>query len=140
MSQNKYQENFKNTIYRVFNDKDYTFDILVGSEHVLENLGFAHENSWAFITAWNPLPIIYTLEENRFRNELLKKEIDGLGLQYLDGIGMAKDGSWFEESLFIVDISKSQAEDLAKKYNQLAYLFGLRNEKAELVVTGGNIE
>lgn len=140
MSNNSYQENFINTVYRVFKDENYTYDIFVGSEHVLENLGFTQVGSWAFITAWNPLPIIYTLEENRDRNEQLKKDLDSLGLFYLDGVGMALDGSWQEKSLFVKDISKSQAEDLAQKYKQVAYLFGLRNGKAELVYSMGNKE
>lgn len=133
MSQEPYYENFINTVYSVINDENSTYDICVGSEHVLENLGLAHVGSWAFITAWNPLPFTYSLEENRCRNEELKHDLDSLGLFYLDGVGIAIDGSWKEESLFIKDISKSQAEDLAKKYKQVAYLFGLRNEKAELV-------
>jgi hypothetical protein len=135
MLHDSYQENFINTVYRVIKDENHTYDILVGSEHVLENLGMAHISSWVFITAWNPLPVIYTLEENRGRNEELKKDLDSLGLFYLDGIGLAIDGSWQEESLFVKDISKGQAEDLAKKYKQVAYLFGLKNGKAELVFT-----
>lgn len=138
MSNNSYHENFINTVYRVFKDENHTYDIFVGSEHVLENLGFTQVGSWAFITAWNPLPIIYTLEENRDRNEQLKKDLDSLGLFYLDGVGMALDGSWQEKSLFVKDISKRQAEDLAQKYKQVAYLFGLRNEKAEMVYTESN--
>lgn len=133
MSHDSYHENFIDTVYRVIKDENHTYDILVGSEHVLENLGIVHISSWAFITAWNPLPVIYTLEENRDRNDELKKDLDSLGLFYLDGVGIATDGSWKEESLFIKDISKSQAEDLAQKYKQVAYLFGLRNGKAELV-------
>jgi Protein of unknown function (DUF3293) len=140
MSHEANHDFFLNTIYKVIIDENQTYDILVGSEHVLENLGFTQVGSWAFITAWNPLPITYTLEENRGRNEELKKDLDSLGLFYLDGIGLAIDGSWQEESLFVKDISNGQAEDLAKKYKQVAYLFSLKNGKAELVYTESNGE
>lgn len=140
MLHDSYQENFINTIYRVIKDENHTSDILVGSECVLENLGMVHISSWAFITAWNPLRITFTLDENRGRNEELKKDLDSLGLFYLDSVGIAIDGSWQEESLFIKDISKAQAHILAKKYGQVAYLHGYKNDKAELLYTDGSEE
>jgi hypothetical protein len=45
------------------------------------------------------------------------------------------DGKWYEESLFIKNITKEQAESLAYKYGQVAYLFANGNDKAELIYT-----
>ena len=135
MSQENYNENFINTLFKVMIDDTQSYDIRVGAENILENLNMPDVASWAYITAWNPLPIAYSLEENRMRNQSLKNDLDAINLEYLDGVGIAIDGSWQEESVFIKNISKEQAEHLAQKYEQVAYLFAHRNEKAQLVYT-----
>jgi hypothetical protein len=45
------------------------------------------------------------------------------------------DGTWYEESFFIKNITKEQAESMTLNYGQVAYLFANGNEKAELVYT-----
>ena len=116
-------------------DYTHSYDIRVGAKNILEDLNMPDIESWAYITAWNPLPIRYSLEENRVRNQSLKSDLDAISLEYIDGVGIAIDGSWQEESVFIKNISKEQAEHLAQKYEQVAYLFAHRNEKAQLVYT-----
>jgi hypothetical protein len=135
MSQENYNESFMNTVFKVLVDDTRSYDIRVGSESVLEDLNMPDLESWAYITAWNPLPIIYRLDENRMRNQSLKNDLDAMNFECIDGIGMAIDGSWQEESVFIKNISKEQAESLAQKYKQVAYLFAHRNEKAQLIYT-----
>ena len=135
MSQENYNESFINTIYKVKVDDTHSYDVRVGTENVLEDLNMPDVSSWAYITAWNPLPITYSLEENRVRNQSLKNDLDAINLEYLDGVGIAIDGSWQEESVFIKNISKEQAEHLAQKYEQVAYLFANGNDKAELIYT-----
>ena len=52
--------------------------ILVMSEcgqHTLSRKIVGLVETWAFITAWNPLPLILSLEENNKRNKELEKEI-----------------------------------------------------------------
>jgi hypothetical protein len=111
------------------------FEIRVGQENVLEGLKLSGVSSWAYITAWNPLPTRYTVEENRLRDQSLRADLDALSLKYIEGIGEALDGIWYEESLFIKNITKEQAESLAYKYGQVAYLFANGNDKAELIYT-----
>lgn len=135
MSQENYNESFMNTVFKVMVDDTRSYDIRVGSEGVLEDLNMPDVASWAYITAWNTLPITYSLEENRMRNQSLRADLDALSLEYIDGIGEALDGTWHEESLFIKNITKDQAEHLAKKYEQVAYLFAHRNEKTQLIYT-----
>lgn len=135
MSQENYNESFINTVFKVILEDSRSYDIRVGSEGVLEDLNMPDVASWAYITAWNPLPITYSLEENRMRNQSLKSDLNAINLEYIDGVGMAVDGSWQEESIFIKNISKDQAEHLAKKYEQVAYLFAQKNEKTQLIYT-----
>ena len=92
-------------------------------------------NSWAFITAWNPSPEILPLEENRIRNKNLEDDIIKLGLKYSIGIGISADERWAEESFFIENISLDKANEWAAKYKQLAYVFGNKNEPANLIYT-----
>ena len=49
--------------------------------------------TWAFITAWNPLPEILSKSENDERNKQLEKEIGERSLKYKKGLGKADDGS-----------------------------------------------
>jgi hypothetical protein len=91
--------------------------------------------TWAFITAWNPLPLVLSLEENRKRNEELENELKNNGLQYTLGLGISADEKWSEESFFVENISIEKANELAKKYGQLAFVFGYNNNEAALIYT-----
>jgi hypothetical protein len=135
MSKETYNEAFLNTVFKVILSPSEFYEIRVGQENVLEGLKLSGVSSWAYITAWNPLPTTYTLEENRMRDQLLRADLDTLSLEYIEGIGEALDGLWHEESLFIKNISKEQAESLAYKYGQVAYLFANGNVKTQLVYT-----
>lgn len=120
---------FLNTTYSV--KGNYNFDIKVNC--IIDKAN--HLDSFAFITAWNPLPEILSFEENQNRNIELKKDVENLNLKCVDGIGVSDDGKWSEESYFIENISLEKANELAKKYGQLAFIFGYKNNKAGLVYT-----
>lgn len=89
--------------------------------------------SWAFITAWNPLPTILSYEENIARNGSLLSDLDKEGYICHSGKGVSADGEWEEESFFIENISKVTALKFAIKYGQLAFVYGEANCIAELV-------
>lgn len=89
--------------------------------------------TWAFITAWNPLPLVLSLEENNKRNKELEKEIETLGIKYTNGIGVSADEKWSEESFFLIDCSKEIAIELGKKFNQLAIVYGEKNKTNQLL-------
>lgn len=127
MTNEETHQAFLETVYTVFNNPN--FDIRI-NEIVDEKSSL---DSWAFITAWNPLPKIELLEENRQRNKKLENDIKQLGLVYMNGLGVSKDGLWSEESFFIENISLDKAKELAVKYGQLAFVFGTKNNKATLV-------
>jgi hypothetical protein len=135
MSKEIYNEAFLNTVFKVILSLSEFYEIRVGQENVLVDLKLSGVSSWAYITAWNPLPTTCTLEENRMRDQSIRADLDALSLEYIEGIGEALDGKWYEESLFIKNITKEQAESLAYKYGQVAYLFANGNDKAELIYT-----
>ena len=98
----------------------------------LEEL-FPTLNSWAFVTAWNPLPTILSLNENSERNFKLEHDIKDLELNYFHGKGVAADGNWSEDSFFILGCSKTIAIELGKKYGQLAIVYGERGGVNQLL-------
>lgn len=129
MTQQQIHQAFLNTTYKVVSNPVFNIKI---NEVVPE---ISELTNWAFITAWNPLPDILSIEENRVRNLDLEEDIKTLGLKYKPGIGVSEDENWSEESFFVENISKNQIQDLAIKYGQLAYVFGSKNEKAALIYT-----
>lgn len=127
MTKEETHQAFLETVYTVLTNPN--FDIRI-NEIVKGKSSLA---SWAFITAWNPLPQIVSLEENKQRNKKLENDLNQLDLIYTNGIGVSKDGLWSEESFFIENISLDKARELAVKYGQLAFVFGYKNNKAVLV-------
>lgn len=52
---------------------------------------------------------------------------------FLDGVGKSVDGSWYEPSFLVNDISREASIPLAKKYNQAAILYGVRDQNSDLI-------
>lgn len=128
MTNQQIHQAFLSTTYKVLNP---VIDIKINSKITALN----HLNSWAFITAWNPLPEVLPLEANKDRSHQLAQDIKNLGLQYSHGIGVSEDEEWSEESFFIENITLEKANELAVKYGQLAFVWGEKNGIATLVYT-----
>lgn len=120
---------FVNTTFKVLLNPN--FDIYIDKiVPEVQNL-----ESWAFLSAWNPLPVVLSLEENKGRNQNLEMEIISSGYKYCHGIGISADKKWSEESFFIENISLDKTNEWAVKYGQLAFVYGEKSEKAQLVYT-----
>lgn len=91
--------------------------------------------TWAYLTAWNPLPQVLPLEQNRERNNDLIKMLEDNHIEFTEGIGISEDGLWSEESFLIQKIDEDRAYDLAIKFGQLAFIYDAENQKAKLVFT-----
>ena len=129
MTPEQLHQSFLNTSFKVLAKPAFTIKIAALVPEVQQL------NSWVFITAWNPSPKILSLEENRNRNQNLKEEIISFGLKYCHGIGISADEQWSEESFFIENISLDKANEWAVKYGQLAFVYGEKSEKSQLVYT-----
>lgn len=125
----QHHDAFLNTTYRVFQSP--TFDIKINQHQEACN----KLENWAFITAWNPLPDILSIEENQSRNKKLQQDLDILELKYNPAIGISVDGNWSEESFFIENCGLNKANELAAKYGQLAFVFGENGQRATLHYT-----
>jgi hypothetical protein len=91
--------------------------------------------TWAFITAWNPLPDILSKAENDLRNAALQRHLIDQGYTIHNGIGISKDQSWSEESFFIENIRLEDARQASAKFGQLAFVYGDRKSGNQLVFT-----
>ena len=85
MTTEQIHQAFLNTSFKVLTKPEFTIKI---DALVPEAQQF---NSWAFITGWNPLPVILSLEENRNRNQNLVEELISFGFKYCPKIGISAD-------------------------------------------------
>jgi hypothetical protein len=124
---------FKSTNYIILKNDIFPEDIILNIGIINEINQVSTIKEWAFITAWNPLPEVLSLEENVLRNNSLLTELTSLGYRIHNGKGVSSDGQWQEESFFIENIDKKTAFKIAKKYGQLAFVYGALNKNALLV-------
>ena len=128
---------YKKSEYRV-KAPELTCTIKIGQKCRELNSFLAQNNSssWAFITAWNPHSQATAKELNQAQDQKLFNELKSLNLTALKGLGIDPQSDWpGEESWFITGISLSLAKELAKKYQQNAFVFGEKNKLAQLIIT-----
>jgi len=136
MNNTELTEAFLKTNYTILPDDVFKEKVILKIGEIVDfNSTIPDLKEWTFITAWNPLPEIFSKEVNRKRNTDLMKELKENGFKLHLGIGTSEDGKWSEESLFIENISTEKSLFYAKKYGQIAFVHGENNHKLELVFT-----
>jgi len=108
--------------------------IRIGQTHprLDEWLAGRDASSWAFLTAWNPQSNLLSDADNKMRMNGLVQDLAA----YLigPGRGLPPDPGWqAEESLLVVGISKDDALRIARKWDQLAFVYGESGGPAILV-------
>ncbi len=109
--------------------------ILIGrvSPELDEYLEKENASCWAFITAYNPMSVVLSPEENKSRNKDLESKIKEY--RYLHGEGRDPSGKWIpERSFLILNISRKDARELAMEFEQKAIVYGERGNVAELII------
>ncbi|WOH38010.1 DUF3293 domain-containing protein [Thalassotalea fonticola] len=78
----------------------------------------------AFITAYNPMSKRLKEGQNKQRLQQLQQAVGKLGLASCKGYGLSQQNDWPQEhSLLITNITKQQASQLAKDFQQAAYVW-----------------
>lgn len=58
-----------------------------------------------------------------------------MDLKYHLGVGISEDEKWEEDSFLIENCTEEKANELAIKYRQLAFVWGVKNKHVSLVYT-----
>ena len=133
MKTNEIEQAFLETQYIIHLQSEIVLKIGEMPSDLLEHLPLI--KTWAFITAWNPLPDILSKVENEQRNENLQRYLLDRDYSIHKGIGISKDQTWSEESFFIENIELEDARTASAKFGQLAFVFGVRESGNQLVFT-----
>lgn len=108
----------------------------IGEEnwHLEEFLVDNNVFSWAFISAENPFSQPLSPSENESLHAQLIEFTKTKQWIFAEGYGIPQNDDWqAEKSLFLLDISKSEAISLGKKFNQNAIVFGRLGKAPELI-------
>tara|TARA_B110000285_G_C14734342_1_gene427907 strand:- start:141 stop:584 length:444 start_codon:yes stop_codon:yes gene_type:complete len=141
MKNTKLTTAFLNTNYTIHSDDVFKEKVILKIGEIVDfNSTLPDLEEWTFITAWNPLPDILSNELNRKRNTALITELKENGFKSHLGIGISEDAKWFEDSFFVENMSLEKSLFYAKKFGQVAFVHGKRNQKVELVFTKDSYE
>lgn len=124
MNEKELNEAFKNTSYEVKLGETTEIISLTGKNLWIAGEFPAENNHWCYITAWNPLPTIYDLDENRKRNKVLEEYLISQKYSFYHGKGISKTGDWSEESFFVLGIDYDTSQKLAAVWGQKAIIIG----------------
>lgn len=96
-----------------------------------------HYSSWTFITAANPMSEKQlSAQANRKRNEALEQLLFANGIPFLHAEGVPDTGEWQAEPSFLAfDLSLDASIDLARTFEQKAFVYGNCGSRAELIIT-----
>ena len=112
------------------------FNIEIGSTHpkLDEFMGQSESERWALITAENPNSEEFPFFINKQRTGVLREELEGSGLLFLEAVGESNLEEVPNENCFLViGISIEAAANIALRYNQDAIVTGILKGFAEIV-------
>jgi len=89
------------------------------------------DDSWGYLTAWNPAGVRLPDADNRIRQRHLRDELRDRGHRYHPGIGVGQN-DWREPSLFVPGIPFEELDALGHEFGQLGVVRGTGAQVAEL--------
>lgn len=121
------------TTYTTLNPR---FQLVIGKKNgeLDAYLKEINQSFWAFITAENPRSKSFSKEVNLKRNNTLESYLIKRNIPYLKGIGIPKDSDWIPENSFLIfGLNREEAQKIAVKYEQNAFVYGELARIPELV-------
>lgn len=101
-------------------------------DYVERTLVDFEEESWAYITAWNPGSRPTPLDENRKRQTELEELLESEGIVFFQGLSRPDDETPGEESL-LAFVDEARARDIGEKFEQNAIVAGSLGQPARLI-------
>jgi len=108
-----------------------------GAHHSEIDTGLEGAEGWMFITAYNPMGQAQPLETNMQAQQQLHLDLIRSDKNYWPGRSYDPQSgeNWEEPSIFVFPVSRSEALNWARKFDQLAILYGVPGQPAELLFT-----
>ena len=129
---------YQNAEYIVFADTEFVMLVAQYSEALHQTMTELQLTQMAFISAYNPYSEILDEPVNLKRHSALSKELNDLGLSFMEGLGRDKEGQWPGEISFLVlNISNDSARMLGNKYGQNAILWIEEDAIPQLLLLDG---
>lgn len=102
-------------------------------DRLLDERGVA---TWVYITAYNPGSVPTPDAENETRQRELRAAVERAGYAYFEGAGVG-EGWPAEPSLLVLGVSEAEAEELGRRFGQVAVVVGERGGAARLLWARG---
>lgn len=93
--------------------------------------------TWAIISARNPMSLVLSEADNISRDSKLLELLADRGITHAPAEGRSGDGQWCEPSRLLLNISRADALDLARRFDQHSIIWaqsgkvGLLNTRTE---------
>ena len=108
------------------------------ADDLLNSLG---SSSGIVMTAYNSMSVTKTEPENDQAQSQLIEDINSRGLKHFPAEGVGMDGLWPPEpSIFLCGLNSTEANDLAVKYQQAAFVEIQIGSPAKVVITDFNVK
>lgn len=117
------EQAYLETDYRVDDDPPLFLRIGERNDGVRVLMASFNVESAAFITAWNPGSKRLPVDDNYDRQARLLEAIEQLRLNYFVGRGEHPEDGYGEDSYLVLGINREQADELARQFDQAAYVW-----------------
>ncbi len=123
---------YRQVVYRV---ADPLFDLRPGVVHAGWDTWLAGRGwtCWGFITAWNPGGALDAPAVNDNAHDMLRIDLAGVGCTLLEGFAQGLEGWPDEPGFFVPGADRDGLLALGRKYGQVAILYGVTGQPAEVV-------
>lgn len=126
---------YMETDFRVAAPEPFVLRVGVASAPLAQLYRLHRVDCCAFISACNPYSRLISDDANAEHQLELARELGGLGLTFLDGVGAHPEGGWPPESGYLVPgLSLAAARALGERYEQNAILWCGPDAVPELVL------
>jgi hypothetical protein len=131
-------EMYQKAVYEVRpRDREEPIVLRAGAMHPPLDALLTRNEHWMFITAYEPMGQPQAPEINKRAQQDLWKEVKTAGKTVWHALGYDPRAgfNWKEPSLFVFPVSRTEALAWARKFNQLAILYGTPGQPADLIFT-----